>query len=210
MESKNYEAILNDHGSKYSSNLNKIRKCNSRFIFPDFILFFCFLTFVLIMVILKLIDSCTQRETNKHIFLIDVYYKYFFLRNIKMWFFNLTLIVFYDNWLHILSSVLFIKSSVFGFWDFTILSIRSLVFMGSFLFLKEKDKKDKEFEEYTREITKYKKKSKDVQPKEYTFRGRFRNKYKKAYLRRKQTKSKKIMLKRYVTSKPKSSTSDNL
>ena len=82
--------------------------------------------------------------------------------------------------------------------------------MGSFLFLKEKDKKDKEFEEYTQEITKYKKKSKDVQPEEYTFRGRFRNKYKKAYLRRKQTKSKKIMLRRYVTSKPKSSTSDNL
>ena len=76
--------------------------------------------------------------------------------------------------------------------------------MGSFLFLKEKDKNDQEFEEYTREIAKFKAKKIQVQTEEYTYRGTFRTKYKREYLRRKQNKSKTIMLKRYVTSKPKS------
>ena len=72
----------------------------------------------------------------------------------KVSFNNMVLIIFYDNLLHFLTSLMFVKSGVFGVYDFALTSIRGFVFVNAFCFLHGKTEDADDFAEYERKFKK--------------------------------------------------------
>lgn len=137
------------YSKSYSSKLKQVRECNSRLVYPDYIAVASFLFFTLVYTFFWVSDICTNKFKD---FQIEDFFKFMILRKLKVWFHHLLLIIFYDNLLHFVTSVAFIKSSLFGAGDFVILVVRSFVVSASFFFLQNQKRDKAEFTDFLREV----------------------------------------------------------
>ena len=119
---------------------------------PDgWILFCLLLTTSLLFVTL---DCCLTCKKRIALFSKTEYYKRLLQTKLKVSFNNMVLIIFYDNLLHFLTSLMFVKSGVFGVYDFALTSIRGFVFVNAFCFLHGKTEDADDFAEYERKFKK--------------------------------------------------------
>ena len=105
----------------------------------------------LLFVVLNCCITCKKRIA---LFSKTEYYKRLLQTKLTVSFNNMVLIIFYDNLLHFLTSLMFVKSGVFGVYDFALTSIRGFVFVNVFFFLHRKREDADDFAEYQREFNK--------------------------------------------------------
>ena len=125
--------------------------------------FLCFYVFVWIL--LFLVDLCLESHQSKDKEVYD-FNQMRFLFFIRMTLNRSIVLIFYDNLLHLLVSVMFVKSMVFGVFDFFLVLFRSSILVYSFWYLQTKEKQVAEYNQkkkyFLKKIDKLKKKSQGI------------------------------------------------
>lgn len=107
-----------------------IKDCQSRLIFPDYLIILCFVIFILFLLIGVISRKLWINSISSQIKYLKIY------KFILTQFLNSILFEYFDNLIFLLNSIITIKTKFFGFYDYAIVIFRAVLLVIPLYFLR--------------------------------------------------------------------------